>query len=906
LPELSNSPRTGRSQGARSTPPLDADGLVDVILRDGGTLRLRPPTSADTEALTDLLHGLSERSLYLRFHGAPFVRPSLVEPFLDPDWVERGALVGTLAADGTERIVALASYSRLRDPAAAEVAFTVADEHQRRGIGTRMLEQLAERAATAGIERFVAEVMADNAAMLRVFEDAGFGVSRELDRGTFEVAFPIEPTASYLGHVDERDHLGVVASLRPFFAPASVAVIGASPRLESIGGILFRNILSGDYKGAAYPVNRTGEPVAGVRAYASVDQLPETVDLAVICLPGAHVVEAAEASLRAGIHALCVISAGFAETGGEGRERQERLLAAVRAHGGRLVGPNCLGIAIAEPSLNATFGSRALPPGSIGFSSQSGALGLALLEKASERSLGFSSFISVGNKADVSSNDLLEYWEEDEGTELVALYLESFGNPRRFARIARRVARKKPILAMKSGTSRAGARAAGSHTAALAGSEEAVDALFRQAGVLRATTLEELIDAAALLSTQPLPGGRRVAILTNAGGLGILCSDACETAGLELSELTRETTSKLTELLPAEASLANPVDMLGSATAASYEAALPILLADPQVDSLIVLFVPPGTASVEDVAQGIAGALGGGSGDKPVLAALLSGEEAPAALRRTPAPAALFTYPESAARALGLAVRRAEWLRRTAGTVPTVEGIDIARAHDVVTAALGDADDAWLTPQATRELLESYGIPLVPELHADSVEGAVNAAKDLRLPAVVKSAVAGAHKTEIGGVALNLANEDAVREAAMRIGPPVIVQPMVDGGVELLAGVVQDPTFGPLVAFGPGGVLAELIGEAGFRIAPLTDVDAEELLGQEKTGLLVKGYRGAPPADAAALADLIHRLSRLGEDRPEVAELDLNPVIAGPDGCVVVDARVRVRRPEPASRVKSW
>jgi RimJ/RimL family protein N-acetyltransferase/predicted CoA-binding protein len=443
LPErLSNSPRTGRSQGARSILPHEADGFVDVNLRDGGTLRLRPPTAADTDALTDFLRGLSERSLYLRFHGVPTVRPALVEPFLDPDWVERGALVGTLAGEGAERIIALASYARLRDPAVAEVAFTVADEHQRRGIGTRMLEQLAARAAGVGIERFVAEVIADNAPMLRVFEDAGFGVSRALDRGTFEVAFPIEPTETYLGHVDERDHMAVVASLRPFFAPASVAVIGASPRRESIGGILFRNVLAGEYKGAAYPVNRSGEPVAGVRAYASIEELPETVDLAVICLPAAHVQEAAESALRAGIRALCVISAGFAETGTEGRERQERLLAAVRAHGGRLVGPNCLGIAVAAPSLNATFGPRTLPPGPIAFSSQSGALGLALLEKAAERSLGFSSFISVGNKADVSANDLLEYWEEDPETGLVALYLESFGNPRRFGRIARRVARK--------------------------------------------------------------------------------------------------------------------------------------------------------------------------------------------------------------------------------------------------------------------------------------------------------------------------------------------------------------------------------------------------------------------------------------------------------------------------------
>ena len=315
-----------------------------------------------------------------------------------------------------------------------------------------------------------------------------------------------------------------------------------------------------------------------------------------------------------------------------------------------------------------------------------------------------------------------------------------------------------------------------------------------------------------------------------------------------------------------------------------------------------MLFVPPATAGTEDVAEGISRALENRPDDKPVLAALISAEGVPHA----PTSAALFTYPESAARARGLAVQRAEWLRRPAGTVPTVEGVDTARAHRVVEPALDDADDAWLTPQATRELLDSYGIPLVPERVADSVEEAVEAAKTLGLPVVVKSAAAGAHKTETGGVALNLGDEEAVREAATRIGPPVIVQPMVEGGVELLAGVVQDPTFGPLVAFGPGGVLAELIGEAGFRIAPLTDADADELLSQEKTGLLVAGYRGAPPADSAALTDLIHRLSRLGEDLPEVAELDLNPVIAGPDGCIVVDARVRVHRPEPAPRVKSW
>jgi acetyl coenzyme A synthetase (ADP forming)-like protein len=873
-----------------------------VILRDGGTLRLRAPHAADVDGLVAFFDALSERSFYLRFHGAPTIRPSLVEPFVDPDWIEQGSLVGTLE----DRIVALATFARLRDPEVAEVAFAVADDQQGRGIGTRMLEQLAERAAAVGVERFVAEVMGDNTAMLKVFEDAGFGVSRALDRGTFEVTFPIAPTAAYVEHVDERDHLGVVASLRPFFSPATVAVVGASTRREAIGGIVFRNIISGDFEGAAYPVNIKGVPVAGVRAYTSIEELPEVVDLAVICLPAAHVIEAADSALRAGIRAICVISAGFAEVGEEGRARQEELLALVRAHGGRLVGPNCLGIAVSGPSLNATFGPRALPPGPIAFSSQSGALGLALLEKASERSLGFSSFISIGNKADVSSNDLLEYWEEDESTGLIALYLESFGNPRRFGRIATRVARKKPILAMKSGTSKAGARAAGSHTAALAGSEKAVEALFHQAGVLRAETLEELIDAAALLSTQPLPRGRRVALLTNAGGLGILCSDACEAAGLELSELTEETRSQLAELLPDEASLANPVDMLGSATAASYEAVVPILLADPTVDSLIVLFVPPATAGAGDVAEGLARTLDSISTDKPVLAALLTDEGIPTALRKAPAPAALFTYPESAARALGLAAQRAEWLRRPAGTVPDIQGIETAAAEQVVARVLDTAEDVWLTPAETRELLGSYGIPLVAERLEGTADGAVEAARELGYPVVVKSGVPGAHKTETGGVALDLVDEAAVREAVERIGAPVIVQPMIVGGTELLAGIVQDPTFGPLVAFGPGGILAELIGEAGFRIAPLTDADVEELLAQDKTGRLVAGYRGAPPSDKACLADLLHRLSRLGEDVHEVAELDLNPVIAGPDGCVVVDARVRVKRPPEERPLKTW
>jgi acetyl coenzyme A synthetase (ADP forming)-like protein len=879
---------------------------TDVILRDGRTLRLRPPRSDDAAGLLAFFEGLSEQSLYRRFHGFPQLGEGLVDPLLEPDWSERGALLGTLADEDGEHVVAVANYVRLRDPTLAEAAFAVADAHQRRGIGTRLLEQLAARAAAVGVESFVAEVLPDNRDMVGVFEAVGFELTRELQGGELEVRFPIGVTEQYESRVAERDHTAVTASLRPFFEPRSVAVLGASRRRGSIGGELFRNILAGDFTGAAYPVNRDGEPVAGVRAYTSVTELPETVDVAIISLPGEAVLAAAEQALHAGIRALVVISAGFAEIGSEGLERQERLLALVRAHGARLIGPNCLGITVAGASLNATFASRSVPPGNIGFSSQSGALGVALLEAAEARGLGLSAFVSIGNKADVSTNDLLEWWEDDEATSLVLMYVESFGNPRRFGRLARRVARRKPILALKSGTSASGRLAASSHTAALAGSEAAVDALFGQAGVIRAGSLEELVDVAALLSNQPEPLGRSVAVLTNAGGLGILCADACEAAGLKLAQLGAETADALAQLLPAEASVVNPVDMLGGATAQTYAAALPPVLSDPRVDALIILFAPTVAATADGVAVAVETAARDVGAGKPILAVIMSAEGIPEALRASDRQVAAFSYPESAARALGRAAERAEWLRRPQGEVVEPPGIDHDAARAVVDGALAAADDAWLPPAQARELLLAYGIPLAGERVAPDAERAVAAAAELGFPVVVKSAVPGAHKTEEGGVALDLSDEAAVRGAVERIGAPVLVQQMVQGGAELLAGVVQDPVFGPLVAFGPGGVFAELIGEAVFRIAPLTDIDAAELVTTGKAGRLVAGFRGAPPADADALADLVLRLARLGDDLPAVAELDLNPVLALPEGCVAVDARIRVSRPELRARTKTW
>jgi acetate---CoA ligase (ADP-forming) len=886
---------------------LAAPDIRDVILRNGSTLRLRPPHADDVDSLVEFFAGLSERSVYQRFHGFPTVGPATVETFVDPDWENAGALMGALVADGGERVVALANFVRLRDPSRAEVAFAVADELQGQGAGTRLLEQLAESAAEAGISTFVADVMPDNAAMLRVFADAGFGISRHLESGTTEVRLAIAPTETYRQAVDERDHIAVAASLEPFFKPRTVAVVGASTRRGSIGGELFRNILEADFEGIAYPVNPKATSIAGVKAYPSIADIPGEVDLAVFCLPADAILEEAEAAMRKGTRALCVISAGFAETGIEGARRQEQLLARVRAYGARLIGPNCLGISSASVGLNATFAPHAFPAGNIGFSSQSGALGLALLEEATARGLGLSSFISIGNKADVSSNDLLEYWEDDDETDLILLYLESFGNPHKFGRLARRVARKKPILAMKGGRTGAGQRAAGSHTAALAGSMTAVEAVFRQAGVIQADSLADLADVAVLLSRQPLPRGPRVAVLTNGGGLGILCADACEAVGLELPPPSEQTRAALAPMLPREASLANPIDMLGSATAATYGSVIPYLLADPAFDALIILFTYTVVVGAEDVGRAVAHALRSTpQTDKPVLASFVCAEGPPDCLLERDTKVATFPYPESAARALGRAVARAEWLRRPAGGPVEPNGIDRPAAEALIASVLESSNDAWLTASQVRRLFDAYGIPLVPERVALDVDDAVEAAAELGYPVVVKTAAAGAHKTETGGIALDLATEEDVRAAVERIGVPVLVQPMITGGVELLAGVVQDPVFGPLVAFGPGGVLTELIGQAQFRLAPLTRTDAEELVLTGKAGRLVSGFRGKPAADAEALVDLVLRLARLADDHPEVAELDLNPVLGLTDRCVAVDARVRLRPAERVPRAKTW
>ncbi len=874
----------------------------DVVLADGGTVHLRPIRADDDDALLGLYERLSDESIYLRFFS-PVSRPtaSQLDRLTNVDYQDRFALAAQLGDD----IVAVARYDRTRGDD-AEVAFTVQDDQQGRGLGTIMLEHLAVVARTHGIRRFYAETLPDNRKMLGVFRDAGYVVEREFADGVVNVAFSIEPTDASVSVQEAREQVSEARSTGRLLAPHSIAVIGAGRHPGTIGHEVFRNLVAGEFTGPVYPVNPNAVAVASVRAYPTVLDVPDTVDLAVIIVPAAAVAAAVEQCAQKGVHGLVVISAGFAEVGGAETERA--LVEVARRNGMRLVGPNCMGIVNTDPfvSMNATFAP--FPPlrGRVAFASQSGALGIELLGQAAELGLGVSTFVSMGNKADVSSNDLLQYWEHDASTDVILLYLESFGNPRKFARLARRVSRSKPIIAVKSGRGHAGSRAARSHTAALASSDVATDALFHQAGVIRVDTIAELFDTARLLATQPLPGGRRVAIVSNGGGPGILASDACEGVGLVVPELSSATQSALRSFVSPDASTANPVDLVASATAATYERALRTVLADPDVDAVLTIFVPPLVTNADDVARAIVGAAHD-AGDKPVLACFLTRTAAPDLLRagedgRRTIPN--YPLPESAAVALGRAADHADWRRRPSGTIPRLDGIDLDAARAVVTAALTDRADAWLAAEDAVALCRAFGIPVAPVQRATSAAEAAAAADAVGYPVALK---AGApelvHKTDAGGVRLGLTGPDAVRaaftdmEAALGAAlGGVVVQPMVAGGIETIVGVTQDPSFGPLVLFGMGGVTAELLRDTALRLVPLTDVDAAELVRAPRSSPLLFGYRGSDPTDTDALEDLLLRVGRLADALPEVRELDCNPVLVGPTGVTAVDVKVRLAR----------
>ncbi|MBE9501660.1 MAG: GNAT family N-acetyltransferase [Chloroflexi bacterium] len=885
-----------------------------VILRDGSILHLRPIQPEDAERLLALFYRLSRHTVYLRFHHVlNQMSKEEVQRFCTVDYDDTFAVVATLGEGTEQKIIAVGRYYRLPRRDAAEVALVVEDVYQGKGIGTHLLEQLAIVARETGIRFFEGEVLAENMEMMNVLKESGFQVVQELEYGVYRVVSPIAPTPVVEEKSAEREKVATITSLRAFLKPRSIAVIGASRRQGSIGNKLFRNILHQGFTGVLYPVNPDAEVVASVKAYPSVLDVPGEVDLAVVIVPAETVHQVVEQCGRKGVRGVVVISAGFGESGAEGRVEQERVLETARSYGMRLIGPNCMGIINTHPevNMNATFSSVFPPAGNIGFCTQSGALGLAILEYAQSLNIGLSTFVSIGNRADVSSNDLLHYWAEDPITDVILLYLESFGNPRKFARIARSVTATKPVVAVKSGRTPAGSRAAASHTGALSTAEVASEALFRQAGIIRVDTLEELFDVANLLSHQPIPSGRRSAILTNGGGPAIMTADACAARGLELPALSDKTLLELRNFLPHGATLANPIDMTAEATAEEYGQALKLLVEDDHVDSVVVIFIPPIVTQPEAVASAIREvAPQFRQRGKTLLASFMSSRGASIELgSREEGYVPCFAFPEATAAALVRASEYSEWLKRPKGMIPELGGIDKKKAAQIVESALEGSTvrPLWLDAPSVVGLLDSYGIHVVKSKSASTAKEAVKAAKEIGFPVAVKLLSATiAHKTEVGGVILDLRSQSEVeraftqlRERLARRGrgnemQGVVVQEMITGGIEAIVGVTQDISFGPLILFGMGGIYAELFKDVTFRIHPLTDVDVKEMVRSVKAYQLLEGWRGSSPSDIEAVEELLLRVSAMVEDLPQITELDLNPVkvLARNSGYVAVDARV--------------
>ncbi|MFN0087800.1 MAG: GNAT family N-acetyltransferase [Blastocatellia bacterium] len=888
----------------------------DLLLRDGAMLRLRFLRESDRQGLKDLISRCSAESIRFRFlHAVRTLPEGTFDQLMDVDGARQVALVVTMGEGVKERIVAVGRYHGLkRRPEVAEASFLVEDAMQGRGIGTQLLDALAELARSNGITRFAADVLGDNRLMLSVFRKAGYGLSSTTSFGLTHLEFSITETELAQSRKEAQEAEAERASLRPVLAPRSIAVIGASRNAKSVGGALFHNLIRWGFPGTIHPVNLSAGlsagQVAGVRAYAKVGEIPEAPELVFIAVPSTAVLDAARQCAAAGVRAICVITAGFAEVGRGGAAAQRELLSICRASGMRMVGPNCLGIVNGSEKIRmlGTFAPAGPPPGNISISSQSGALGLALMNEVGRLGLGLSSFVSIGNRADVSGNDLLQYWESDDTTDVILLYVESFGNPRRFARIARRVARSKPIVAVKSGRTETGARAASSHTAALASSDTAADALFAQTGIIRVGTLSEFFAVTRVLASQPIPEGNRVGILTNAGGPAILAVDAGEAAGLTIPALSEATQARLRAVLPATASANNPVDMIASAGPDHYRACLEILCEEPGLDAILVIFIPPLITPSAEVARVIGEVIEKrAENPRPIIAVFLDPDAnlkaIPAGARTIP----VYEFPENAVAALGAAARYGKWRAPPLGhPVP----IDIDReAIDAVLEANPPGDDrrgGWLSQGDVAMLLRAAGIEIIEAAFVRSAREAAAAAADMGVPLAVKIAEPPIlHKSNFGGVLVDVAPSEGAaayqklesRLAKHGIGlESAMLMPMAREGVEVFAGVANDPVFGPLVAFGPGGVFVELFNDVAFRILPLTDRDAADMISETRAAKLLRGFRGAPPCDIPAVERLLLSLGALAEAVPRIAEIDLNPVIVHPDGegVSMIDARIRL------------
>ncbi|MDP9868293.1 MULTISPECIES: bifunctional acetate--CoA ligase family protein/GNAT family N-acetyltransferase [Streptosporangium] len=865
----------------------------DVLLREGGIARIRPLRPDDRARLHELVDRSSERSAYLRFFtGGTATAHAYMDRITAPGYPGRA-----LVALSQGRLVAVAEYIP-GDAGDAEIAILIDDGMHHHGLGTLLVEHLALNAADEGVRELVADVLAENRPMLRVLDDIGLNVTRAFNDGSVEVRIDPRPTSGMLERIEARAHQAASTSLRRLFCPESVAVIGAGRTPGGVGHHILRNLLQGGFPGPVYPINPYARQLCGLPVYANVGSVPGPIDLAVIATPACTVLEVARDCAGHGVRNLVVVTAGFAEAGEKGMEAE--LLRICREAGIRLVGPNCLGIVNTAARLNAGFLPHPPAPGHLALMSQSGAVAVALIDRAARLEVGISSFASVGNKADVSGNDLLEYWEDDPATDVIALYLESFGNPRRFGRIARRVSRHKPIIAVKSGRGGSGERAVRSHTAAAATPDVVVDTLLKASGVIRVDTVQDMLDTARLLATQPLPQGRRVAIVGNSGGPQALAADACEQRNLLVPELAAVTRGRLRSRLPVAAAVANPVDLTADGSAQELAFAIEAVLADPGIDIVMVVYTPPFGSGLGRTRQAIARAA---TSAGKTVAACISGHDG-LLDGRVPC----YAFPEQAVQALHHAVDYASW--RAAPQVPPAE----PRPADTVTACgIVEADltrhpgGRWLDYGTAARLLGCYGIQTAESIEADGPDSAAAAAVMIGLPVVLKATGPDlVHKSDVGGVRVGLGTPDEVgrayREMASSIGPAMtgaVVQPVIEAGVEIIIGGVAHEAFGPLLMVGMGGVTAELLADHSFRVPPLGDQDTAAMIAELRCAPLLTGYRGRPCVDVAALRKQIAGVGRLLEDLPEVVELDLNPVIVTPAGAVAVDVRVRLAPAAP-------
>ncbi|MEU8637381.1 GNAT family N-acetyltransferase [Amycolatopsis sp. NPDC048633] len=866
------------------------DWEADVVLSDGGTVHLRPVVPTDADGLVAFHGKLSERTRYFRYFGAyPRIPEKDLKRFSTVDHHDRVAFAAFLGDD----IVAVGRYERLDHGPSAEVAFVVSDAHQGRGVGSILLEHLAAAAAECGLRRFVAEVLAENAAMVRVFRDAGYQVSREFEEGVLHLEFDIDPTEESLAVARSREQAAEARSVHNLLHPTSVAVIGASAEPGKVGHVAFVNLLAAAFTGTVYPVNPEHHSIRGVRAYPSVLEIPDQVDLALVAVPAEAVESVLDACLAKGVKTLLIVSGGFGEAGPHGLHAELRLVGEARAHGMRVVGPNALGVLNTAPGvrLNATLAPRLPVRGRTGFFCQSGALGTAILADAESRGLGLSTFVSAGNRADVSGNDLLQYWETDPDTDLVLLYLESFGNPRKFARLARRLARTKPIVAVKSGRHAVRPQLAATSTEI---DEASVQALFEQAGVVRVESLAQLFDTALVFAHQPLPAGPRVAIVGNSSAIGLLAADTARMQGLRLAF--------------------DPVDVGPQAGPDDFAKAVGEALTSPDTDALVVVFAPPVAIPGTSYARALRETVVELGQRKPIVSTFLAAEGVPDELAvlsedGVPTRGSIPSYPspERAVTALARVIRYAAWRQRPQGTLVTPGGIHTEQAQVIVRELLESENGrtTLLSDTDVVRLLGCYGIDVVPFRVASTVDEAVAAAAELGHPVTLKAVDERLRgRPDLAGVRLDLSSEDAVRTAYETLreisgDDDVYVQRMAPKGLSCVIGLQDDPSFGTLVSFGLSGLVSTLLGDRAYRAVPLTDMDAATLLREPRTAPLLTGYRGDEPADLAALQDMVLRVAALAEDNPEVRSLVLDPILASPDGAFVANARL-VLGPPPS------